>query len=223
MISADKITKKIKNGTEYLTILNDITLEIHKSEFVSICGKSGSGKSTLLSILAGIDKPTAGTVLIDGVDIYSLTEKELAEFRNQNIGIVFQKFNLISSLTAIENVQVPQYLAKRGKKSNQSAKNILKYLGLEDKCGIKIGKLSGGEQQRVAIARALIQNPKIIFADEPTGSLDCANSRLIIDLLKKIQREVNTTIVLVTHDMSIAQITDRVIDIDYLAKKSLDL
>lgn len=211
MISVNDVVKIVGNGSENLTILDGVSLDINNSEFLSICGSSGCGKSTLISIIAGIDKPNSGNIIIDGIDIYSLKHNQLAEFRNQNIGIVFQKSNLISSLSVLENVEMPQYLAKKGSRSNNCAKDILELLGLGDKLNRKIKNLSGGEQQRIAIARAFIQNPKIIMADEPTGSLDYKNKNIIISLLKKIQIEFNITIILVTHDKEVAQLADRIV------------
>lgn len=212
MLTASEVTKTIRSGMELIKILDKFNLKINSSEFISVCGPSGCGKSTLLSILSGIDKDITGKIFINDIDIYSLTEKKLAQFRNENLGIVFQKSNLIQSLSVKENVEIPQYLAHKGKKSNMSAKKILSYMNMGNKLNKKVGSLSGGEQQRVAIARALIQSPKIIFADEPTGALDYDNSMLVIDLFKQIQKEFNVTIVLATHDMNIAQIADRIIN-----------
>lgn len=212
MIELSEVSKKIKSGSaNYISILSNINLDIQGNEYISICGPSGCGKSTLLSIMAGIDKPRTGSVIIDGVDIYSLSPKELSCYRNENIGIVFQKFNLIQSLSIIENVEVPQYLSKKEKRSNNSAKELLEIMGLKDKLRLKISNLSGGEQQRVAIARALIQNPKIVLADEPTGSLDYENGRLIIDLFSKIAKDLGVTVVLVTHNQEITKLTNRVV------------
>lgn len=212
LLTASEVTKTIRSGMELIKILDKFNLKINSSEFISVCGPSGCGKSTLLSILSGIDKDITGKIFINDIDIYSLTEKKLAQFRNENLGIVFQKSNLIQSLSVKENVEIPQYLAHKGKKSNMSAKKILSYMNMGNKLNKKVGSLSGGEQQRVAIARALIQSPKIIFADEPTGALDYDNSMLVIDLFKQIQKEFNVTIVLATHDMNIAQIADRIIN-----------
>lgn len=211
MLKVIHVTKVVNSGKNELTVLKDINLNIPKSEIISICGPSGSGKSTLMAIMSGIDKPTLGEVIINDCNIYSLNERKLSRFRNENVGIVFQNSNLISSLSVLENVQVPQYLAARGKRSKKKAKDIINALGIGDKIKTKIGCLSGGEQQRVAIARALIQEPGIIFADEPTGSLDYENGMLILELLKKVNIEFGVTIILVTHDKNIAQLTDKIV------------
>lgn len=209
MIAINGVTKTIENGGEKQTLLDNISMNVKKTEFVAICGSSGSGKSTLLSVMSGIDKPNKGKVIIDDIDIYDLNNSQLAKFRNENIGIVFQNFNLISSLSVLENVEVPLYLAKMKNKSRKNAAELLEILGLKNKKTSKVGNLSGGEQQRVAIARALIQNPKIIFADEPTGALDYETGNLILDLLKEIRDEYFLTIVLVTHEKYIAELADR--------------
>lgn len=212
MIKLNEVSKKVENGFgNSLSILENVELEIQKSEYIAICGPSGCGKSTLLSIIGGIDKPSTGSVVIDNITIYDLPPAELSYYRNENIGIVFQKFNLIQSLSIIENVEVPQYLARKGKKSDNNAKELLEIMGLKDKLKLKVSNLSGGEQQRVAIARALIQKPKILLADEPTGSLDYISGQLIMSLFSKIAKELGVTVVLVTHDRDITKLTDRIV------------
>lgn len=191
------------NVTKYFgenRVLNDVSLEIEKGSFVSIVGASGSGKSTLLTILGGIDKPSEGKVVLDGVEISSMSEKELAILRRTKLGFVFQFFNLAPYLTAEENVLLP--ITLKGKVSEEDknrARELMEYLGISELKNKLPGKMSGGEQQRVAIARGLIINPEVILLDEPTGNLDSKNSEEIMNLLKRINEEFNTTIVQVTH------------------------
>lgn len=191
-------------------ILSDISLEVHQGEFVSIMGPSGSGKSTLLGIMAGIDNASEGAVYINGIDITKLSETQLCKFRNENMGLVMQSPNLVETLTTIENIEMPLVFSKKKNTCNQSMK-LLELVGLagKEKCYSK--QLSGGEAQRVAIARALACSPDILFADEPTGALDSANGRLVLDIMKKIAKENNVTIVMVTHDKELAKETDRII------------
>ena len=191
------------NVTKYFgenRVLNDVSLEIEKGSFVSIVGASGSGKSTLLTILGGIDKPSEGKVVLDGVELSSMSEKELAILRRTKLGFVFQFFNLAPYLTAEENVLLP--ITLKGKVSEEDknrARELMEYLGISELKNKLPGKMSGGEQQRVAIARGLIINPEVILLDEPTGNLDSKNSEEIMNLLKRINEEFNTTIVQVTH------------------------
>lgn len=191
-------------------ILSDISLEVHQGEFVSIMGPSGSGKSTLLGIMAGIDNASEGAVYINGIDITKLSETQLCKFRNENMGLVMQSPNLVETLTIIENIEMPLVFSKKKNTCNQSMK-LLELVGLagKEKCYSK--QLSGGEAQRVAIARALACSPDILFADEPTGALDSANGKLVLDIMKKIAKENNVTIVMVTHDKELAKETDRII------------
>lgn len=191
-------------------ILSDISLEVHQGEFVSIMGPSGSGKSTLLGIMAGIDNASEGAVYINGIDITKLSETQLCKFRNENMGLVMQSPNLVETLTTIENIEMPLVFSKKKNTCNQSMK-LLELVGLagKEKCYSK--QLSGGEAQRVAIARALACSPDILFADEPTGALDSANGKLVLDIMKKIAKENNVTIVMVTHDKELAKETDRII------------
>jgi len=191
------------NVTKYFgenRVLDDVSLEIERGSFVSIVGASGSGKSTLLTILGGIDKPTEGKVVLDGVEISGMSEKELAILRRTKLGFVFQFFNLAPYLTAEENVLLPITLRGKVKEEDKKrATELMEYLGISELKNKLPGKMSGGEQQRVAIARGLIINPEVILLDEPTGNLDSKNSEEIMNLLKKINGEFNTTIVQVTH------------------------
>ncbi|MBQ4072181.1 MAG: ABC transporter ATP-binding protein [Clostridia bacterium] len=191
------------NVTKYFgenRVLNDVSLEIERGSFVSIIGASGSGKSTLLTILGGIDKPTEGKVLLDGAEISTMSEKELAILRRTKLGFVFQFFNLAPYLTAEENVLLPIMLSGKVKdEDRQRANELMEYLGISELKNKLPGKMSGGEQQRIAIARGLIINPEVILLDEPTGNLDSKNSEEIMNLLKRINKEFNTTIVQVTH------------------------
>lgn len=191
------------NVTKYFgenRVLDDVSLEIERGSFVSIVGASGSGKSTLLTILGGIDKPTEGKVFLDGVEISGMSEKELAILRRTKLGFVFQFFNLAPYLTAEENVLLPITLRGKVKEEDKKrATELMEYLGISGLKNKLPGKMSGGEQQRVAIARGLIINPEVILLDEPTGNLDSKNSEEIMNLLKKINEEFNTTIVQVTH------------------------
>jgi putative ABC transport system ATP-binding protein len=196
-----------------LEILKGITLEIKSGESVAIIGASGSGKSTLLGLLAGLDEATAGSVTIDGTDLGALNEDDRARFRGQHIGFVFQSFQLLPALTALENVMLP--LELQGQSDvEQQAKHYLHRVGLESRTGHYPLQLSGGEQQRVALARAFASKPAILFADEPTGNLDTATGEYIIDLLFELNREEGTTLVLVTHDQVLADHCQRRIRLD---------
>ena len=207
MIELRDVSKTVQSGTEPLTILHPLTLDIAKGQFVAIVGPSGSGKSTLLGLIAGLDAPTTGTVSIDRVDITRLSEDDLAHLRGEKIGFVFQFFHLIPSLTAYENVAVPMEIAG-ARDGRQRASALLEEVGLTDRAHHYPSQLSGGEQQRVALARALANDPPIVLADEPTGNLDTANGRHIMELLRSIHDQRGTTIVLVTHDAELASIAD---------------
>jgi putative ABC transport system ATP-binding protein len=195
------------SGTQPLTILQPLTLAIPRGQFVAIVGPSGSGKSTLLGLIAGLDAPSTGSVLIDGVDITRLGEDALARLRGEKIGFVFQFFHLIPSLTALENVLVPMEIAGVPGAAKR-ARDLLDEVGLTDRGHHYPSQLSGGEQQRVALARALANDPPILLADEPTGNLDTANGRHILELLDGIHRQRRTTLVLVTHDRDLAAIAE---------------
>jgi putative ABC transport system ATP-binding protein len=207
MISLREVSKTVISGDEPLTILHPLSLDIERGQFIAIVGPSGSGKSTLLGLVAGLDAPTSGEVLIDGVDITRLGEDALAKLRGEKIGFVFQFFHLIPSLTAFENVAVPMEIAG-ARDAGQRAKRLLEEVGLTGRAHHYPSQLSGGEQQRVALARALANNPPILLADEPTGNLDSANGRHIMELFRDIHRSRGTTIVLVTHDAELAALAD---------------
>ena len=213
ILRCNGIEKVSGKGDNQVTALNGISLSIEKGEFVAIIGASGSGKSTLLHILGSVDKPTKGTVKIDGVDLGGLNATDAAIFRRRKVGLVYQFYNLIPTLTAEKNILMPMLLDKR-KPDLDYFKMIVKILGIEDKLESLPSQLSGGQQQRVAIARSLIYRPAILFADEPTGNLDQKNSKEIIDLLKLSNRNLKQTILLITHDEKIALETDRIVTIE---------
>src|ERR1700677_2527972 len=208
MIEVRALKKSIRNGNRTVEILKDINLLIPAGQFVSIMGASGSGKSTLLGLLAGLDSPTSGEVLIDGVEISRLPEDKLAEVRGQKLGFVFQSFQLIPTLTALENVLLPHELNGSGN-GRTAAEDLLRSVGLGDRMHHYPIQLSGGEQQRVALARDFILQPPIIFADEPTGNLDSENGAHILDLLLERNRASGATLVLVTHDSQVSAHADR--------------
>jgi putative ABC transport system ATP-binding protein len=207
MIELTGVSKIVPSGDGTLTILHPLDLSVRSGEFLAVTGPSGSGKSTLLGLIAGLDAPTSGTVVIDGVDVTALDEDRLARFRGAKIGFVFQFFHLIPSLTALENVRVPLELAGAADPARRAAA-LLDEVGLADRRGHYPSQLSGGEQQRVAMARALANDPPILLADEPTGNLDSATGRHVIDLLAQVNRARGTTVVLVTHDAELAALAD---------------
>lgn len=200
-------------GQHDLHILRGLTFEIGSGEWVALMGPSGSGKSTLLGILAGIDKPTHGRVRLNGTEISSLPEHRLAHFRNQQIGIVFQSFNLISTMTAQENVEIPLYIGPRAKQAAKLAQEVLALVGLEKRLNHLPHQLSGGEQQRVAIARALVTQPRFLLADEPTGNLDSVTSQQILNLFAQLRQQLDLTMVVTTHAPYVATYADRVLTI----------
>ena len=206
MIELYKVGRDFLSGTTKVKALDDITLEIQKQEFIAITGPSGSGKSSLLSLLAGLDRPTRGRILIDKKEISAMSEKELSLLRGKKIGFVFQNFQLISTMTALENVKLPAEIRGDFERA-QKAEQLLKEVQLEARANHYPHQLSGGEKQRVAIARASIHQPQILLADEPTGNLDSKNGKIVIELLKKARRYA--AIVLVTHNSSLAQMADR--------------
>jgi putative ABC transport system ATP-binding protein len=207
------ITKSLPLGHERIDILKGISFSIARGEFVSIIGPSGSGKSTLLGIIAGLDNPSAGRVLIDGVDITHMSEGKLASVRNSKIGMVFQGYNLIPTLTAQENVEAPLYVGRHKGSPSQRAKDLLALVGLAHRLGHRPGQLSGGEQQRVAIARALAADPAIVIADEPTGNLDVANGEKVLELVADLRTRTGKTFIIATHDQNVAAHADRSIRI----------
>lgn len=209
MLRCEGLTQTYLSGGRPLTVLKDITFALEDGAFLAIVGPSGSGKTTLLGLLAGLDLPAAGTVWLDGADLTVMTEDERARTRSAKIGFVFQSFQLIPTLTARENVQVP--LELRGEPSKARAEELLGQVGLGDRMDHYPAQLSGGEQQRVALARAFSIRPKILFADEPTGNLDSRTGRTIIDLILELNEAEGTTLVLVTHDHDIASRARRTI------------
>ncbi len=208
MVEARGIWKRMRNGSSTVEILKGIDLLVPRGQFTAIMGSSGSGKSTLLGLLAGLDSPTEGQVLIDGVDISRMEEDRLAQVRGSKIGFVFQSYQLIPTLTAFENVLLPYELNARGDGKTR-ARNLLESVGLGERMHHYPVQLSGGEQQRVALARAFVLDPPIVLADEPTGNLDTTNGRHVLELLTTRQREAGTTLVMVTHDPQIADRADR--------------
>ncbi|MBA2459523.1 MAG: ABC transporter ATP-binding protein [Gemmatimonadales bacterium] len=202
MLRCASLTKTYRSGDRRLTVLNDITFTVEPGGFAAIVGPSGSGKTTLLGLLAGLDRPTAGTVHLDGAELGALDEDARARLRGEKIGFVFQSFQLIPTLTARENVQVP--LELRGESGSERAAELLARVGLRDRGDHYPAQLSGGEQQRVALARAFSTRPKVLFADEPTGNLDARTGAGIIDLMVELNRDLGTTLVLVTHDTDLA-------------------
>ena len=207
MIELRDVSKTVMSGTEPLTILHPLRLSVSRGQFLAILGPSGSGKSTLLGLIAGLDAPTSGQVVIDGVDITRLGEDALARLRGEKIGFVFQFFHLIPSLTAYENVAVPMEIAGAPDPRTR-AERLLEEVGLTGRAHHYPSQLSGGEQQRVAIARALANDPPIVLADEPTGNLDSTNGRHIMELLRDIHQKRRATVVLVTHDAELAALAD---------------
>ena len=208
MIELRGVSKTVQSGDHPLTILHPLDYTIASGEFVAIVGPSGSGKSTLLGLLAGLDAPTTGQIVIDGVDITRLTEDALARLRGDTIGFVFQFFHLVPSLTALENVLIPMEIAGR-RDATARAHRLVAEVGLSDRAHHYPSQLSGGEQQRVAIARALANDPPIVLADEPTGNLDSTTGRHIMELLLDVRRARRSTLVLVTHDAELASLADR--------------
>ena len=213
MIAVERVHKSVTDSTGTLTILRDIHFELLRGQTMAIVGASGSGKSTLLSIIAGLDTPTQGTVQLDGHDLFALDEDQRAALRAQKVGFVFQSFQLLGNLTALENVMLPLELAGR-KDATEAAKQMLQRVGLGERLGHYPRVLSGGEQQRVALARAFVVQPAVLLADEPTGSLDFATGDSIMNLMFDLNREQGTTLLLVTHDRAIAQRCQRRIHID---------
>ncbi|GAC1393150.1 MAG: ABC transporter ATP-binding protein [Ktedonobacteraceae bacterium] len=207
------ITKSLPLGHERIEILKGISFQITSAEFVSIVGPSGSGKSTLLGIIAGLDNPTSGSVLIDGIDITRMSEGKLAAIRNSKIGMVFQSFNLIPTLTAQENVEVPLYVGKHKGSPSARSKELLGLVGLSHRLDHRPNQLSGGEQQRVAIARALATDPAFVIADEPTGNLDARNGENVLKLIAELRAKTGKTFIIATHDPIVASHADRAIRI----------
>lgn len=206
------LKKTYGKGDTTVTALGGVSFSVEKGEFVAIVGASGSGKSTLMHLIGGVDRPTSGSVIVDGIDIYRLSESELAIFRRRNIGLIYQFYNLIPTLTTEENIMLPRLLDNR-KPDEAKLRTILETTGLTERIRHLPGELSGGQQQRVSVGRALINDPALILADEPTGNLDSKSGREIIDLLKLSNKRYNQTLIIITHDEKIALQADRVITI----------
>jgi putative ABC transport system ATP-binding protein len=212
VICTRELTKDLPLGKTVVHALRGVNMDIYAGEIVGIVGPSGSGKSTLLGLIGGLDSPTRGKIEIDGVDVTRMNEDQLTEIRNEKIGFIFQFFNLIPTLTALENVLLPMQFARKGiRRPEQRAKHLLDLLGLSDRTHHRPSELSGGQQQRVAIARALANNPPLLLADEPTGNLDTESGAVVLDTLEQIRQSEGTTVVIVTHDEKLAQHADRVL------------
>ena len=225
MLEATDIVKQYRQYDDTVNAVDRVSLKVFEGEFVAIIGSSGSGKSTFLNICAGLDRPNAGTVKIRSRDITKMSSDELNRYRGMNIGVVFQKHNLIPQFTALENILVPTMMCRRSDMSyEENLKKLINILGLEDRLHHLPSELSGGQQQRVAIARALINMPQIIFADEPTGNLDRKNADEVLELLLEAQRTIGQTLVMVTHDMKIAKRADRVFIMEngHLLSRNID-
>lgn len=213
MIEVKNVSKTYKMGKEIVTALDNVNVRINDGEFVAIVGPSGSGKSTLMHLVGGLDTPTSGSIYVDGKDISKLKDKYMSIYRNETIGFVFQAFNLENTQTALENVMMPLIFAGvGGRERKEKAKNALEMVGLGDKIKHRPTEMSGGQRQRVSIARALVNEPKIIFADEPTGNLDSKNGELIMNLLTDLNKK-GYTIIMVTHNMEEARNSKRIIKI----------
>ena len=213
IIAARNISREFRTGDTAVTAVKNVTLDIKQGEFLAITGRSGSGKTTLLNLLAGLDQPTEGTILLQNQDLSDISDTEMVQIRRQKIGFIFQSFGLLPLLSAYENVELPLHI--RGyswRERRKIANDTLKLVGLSGRTAHRPYELSGGEQQRVAIARALAPNPQIVFADEPTGELDTATGISISNILKGISTEREVTVIVATHDPTIAQISDRIVD-----------
>ena len=210
MISVRNLSMRLTAGGQAVTILDGVSLDVPAKQMVAIVGPSGSGKSTLLGLIAGLDKPTHGSIILDGIDITAMSESAMTRYRRQKIGYIFQSFHLIPTLTALENVAVPLEL-NGDVAADTRAKELLAAVGLRDRSGHYPVQLSGGEQQRVAVARAFACRPPILLADEPTGNLDSATGRQVIDLLLGLNRDHGSTLLLVTHDTALASHAERII------------
>ncbi len=212
MIRVDDISMQLRAGGHVVPILRGLSFEVPEKQVVAIVGPSGSGKSTLLGLLAGLDHPTTGRIHLHGQEITALSEHQLADFRRQHVGYIFQSFHLIPTLTALENVALPLELSGEGS-AMERGHALLEAVGLKERAGHYPVQLSGGEQQRVAVARAFVCQPPVLLADEPTGNLDSATGEVVIELLLKLNRDQGSTLVLVTHDKTLAQRADRVISL----------
>lgn len=213
ILRVENLSKIYGKEQTQVTALDNVSFSVEKGEFVAIVGASGSGKSTLLHLIGGVDRPTSGKVFIDGKDIYKLNDDELAIFRRRQVGLIYQFYNLIPILNVEENITLPLSLDNRDVNKNK-LDELIKILGLENRRGNLPNELSGGQQQRTSIGRAIITNPAIILADEPTGNLDSKSSDEIVELLKKSNRDSKQTIIMITHNMEIAKVADRVIKLE---------
>jgi len=213
IIQAEKIIKKYRMGSEVVSVLNSIDLSIYPGEILTILGTSGSGKTTFLNLAAGLERPTKGNIIIDGHNLNKISEKKMAVFRRRYIGFVFQLYNLVPSLTALENAILPLiFEGVPAREREKKGRKLLKEMGLENRMRHKPSELSGGQRQRVSIARAMINNPRIIFADEPTGNLDSKTTVEILKLLTSTVRENGQTLMMVTHDIKVADFGDRIVE-----------
>lgn len=212
VLSVDQLTKTYKSGDRLLSVVKDVSFAIEEASTCSIVGPSGSGKTTLLGLCAGLDRPSSGSIILNGIALNSLDEDSLSEVRNQSVGFVFQTFQLIPTLTALENVMVPLELRNEIQVKDHAV-DLLQQVGLGDRLHHYPAQLSGGEQQRVALARAFINRPKILFADEPTGNLDAETSEKIVHLLFELNEAYGTTLIVVTHDQEVANRTQRILRI----------
>ena len=213
ILRVENLTKVYGKGTTKVVALDNVSFSVEKGEFVAIVGASGSGKSTLLHLIGGVDRPTSGKVYIDGKDIYNLNDDKLAIFRRRQVGLIYQFYNLIPILTVEENITLPLSLDNR-EVPKQELKELINLLGLESRKNHLPNELSGGQQQRTSIGRALITRPAIILADEPTGNLDSKNGDEIVDLLKKSNKDYKQTIIMITHNMELAEKADRIIKLE---------
>jgi len=210
IVELRNVTKRFRKGDETITPLDEVSLEIQDGDFLSLMGPSGTGKSTLLNLVSGIDRPDSGTIVVNGTEITQLTRGQLADWRAANLGYIFQTPNLIPVLTAYENVEVPTLLLKLSSSDRQKRVELaLEAVGLSDRANHYPRQLSGGQEQRVGIARAIVAHPQVVVADEPTGSLDAETSSQIQELLKRLNRELNITMMMVTHDVGVASIANR--------------
>lgn len=215
MVEIRNVTKLYQQGEIDVTALNNISLDIRAGEFLALMGPSGSGKSTLLHIIAGIDRPTSGECRVQGIDVARLNESELADWRNRNVGFVFQTFNLIPVLTAFENVELPLLLTHlKGKERRKHVETALELVGLADRGHHLPRQLSGGQEQRVAIARALVTDPRLVVADEPTGNLDAQSAHDVLEILSSLRRDTGKTVIMVTHDPKAAAFGSRSIHLE---------
>lgn len=215
LVELNSVSKSFSKGDETITPLDDVSLQIHEGEFVSLMGPSGTGKSTLLNLVSGIDRPDSGTITVDGTEITRLSRTRLADWRASNLGYIFQTHNLIPVLTAYENVELPTLLLKlSSSERRQRVQLALEAVGLSDRADHYPRQLSGGQEQRVGIARAIVAHPKVVVADEPTGSLDTETSEQIQVLLQRLNQELNITLLMVTHDSDVATIASRQLVLD---------